>query len=246
MPRKKGKFKPKEFKEYEVNPNIMGVSRTASRRKAPSMKAMKAYIQANIKTATAKMKRLEKTGLYKASTVAQRAKSQLRMLYRKMDVNEDMYHYGMNFQNKLTSASDVRVLYNAIMDIRSIDTRAVRKEFNRLKEVYSEYDVDFEKSFNSLSQLSSDFHEIFAILTYNDVRTSFVEDDFKATPINVIEKLLDEVSDKVLTDKQAEYLKTAYNKLYSELDAKQAQSLQKNYGDVIRSYVYGINTKRRK
>lgn len=246
MPRKKKKFKPREFKDYEVNPNLMGVSRTASRKKAPSMKAMKAYIKSNIKSATAKLKRLEKTDLYKASPVAQRAKSQLRMLYRKMDVKEDIYHYGMNFQNKLTSVADVRVLYNAIMDIRSIDTRSVRKEYNRLKEVFDTYKVDFEKSFESISQLSSDFHEIFAILTYNEVRTAFVEDKFQATPINMIEKLLKTVSDKRLTDKQAEYLKVAYNKLYSELDTKQQRALQDNYGNVIRSYVYGIKTNRRK
>ncbi|VDK40346.1 unnamed protein product [Cylicostephanus goldi] len=247
MPKKKSKLK-KEFKEFQVNPNLRGVSKTSSRKKAPSFKAMKSYIEKNLPTTVAKLKRMEKSGLYKASPVAQNAKSQLRMLYRKMGLSDENYHYGKSFKNSLTSAADVRVLYNIITDVRAIDARAVRKEYERLKGVYSEMGTDFDTTFTSLSSLSSEFHEMFAILTYNTIQEMFYSEDMYETKdgnknistTKLMDKMLQEVADKQLSDKQAEYLIRAYNKMSSQLDSKTLRNFEANHLETINEYIRGL------
>lgn len=206
--------------------------------------SMEAYVAKHIKSATSKLRYLEKKGGYKASSKAQQAKASLRMLYRKMGVDENSYHTGKTFTKLLISNADLRVLYNTIKDIRSIDTKKVNLEYKKLEKEYEEYGVSYADSFNYLSTLSSEFHEVFAFLTYDDIKTSYKEEGGVNNTM-LFAEFLNTISDKILDEKQTENAKKLISKMQNNLSAKTILEMQSIYGDTINK-VMGIKKSTRK
>lgn len=208
------------------------------KRRQVSRASQVAYVSKYLKSATQKLKYLEEKGGYKASAKAQQAKSSLRMIYRKMGLDENIYHVGKKFQHSLISNADLRVVYNAISDIRSINTKAVNKEYKSLANEYSNLGISYEESFNYLSVLSSEFHEVYSFLTYDDLKTSYKEEaglDIKDTYI----KFLKTVEDKILTEKQTEQAKKVLSKFASQLDSKFLLETNNVFSDTIKQLKYG-------
>ncbi|MCQ2053184.1 MAG: hypothetical protein MJZ03_04535 [archaeon] len=213
-----------------------GVSRHRKHRKNVSRQAMQNYINKNLKSATEKLKYLKKTGVYKASDIAQQAYSQLKMLYRKVGVDEDSFHTGKNFKSKLLTNADLKILYNVIYDIRDINTRATRKELERRKAEYSQFGIDYEESFNVLSMLSSEFHEIYSFISYNEVISAMKEVKGGVTPEELLSEFMYRIEDKLLDDTQTEKAKVLMSKIQNKVDSKTLHSMFREHRSVFKKY----------
>lgn len=193
-----GKRKTYNDLRNEINPRSKRTKRTTM----PSRERMEEFIIKNISKARAKLNYLKKTGYYKASYVAQEVNSQLRMLNRKYGFDEKKFYTGKSFKNKIKSGGDLNILYRAVNDILSINTREARAIYldfkNRLSE---EMEIDLDKNFEFVSKLSSDFHEVFAFLSYNDA-VEFIDNPDKTTLKNVFKKIMEITEDANLNEKQ--------------------------------------------
>lgn len=207
---------------------------------------MEEYVAKHIKSATAKLRYLENKGGYKASTKAQQAKASLRMIYRKWGLDENSYHTGKTFLSKLKSNADFRVVYNAISDIRSIDTKRANLEYKKLVKEFSKKALTFDETFNQLSHLSSEFHEVFAFMTYNETQEYII----KRAGINetiLLNDFLTTISDKILDDTQTERAKRLITKLENskKIDDKDLEDIIMTHAKTI-NRVMGVGDKYRK
>lgn len=207
---------------------------------------MEAYVSKHMKSAITKLRYLEKKGGYKASVKAQQAKSSLRMLYRKMGVNEDSYHTGKNFVSMLKSNADFRVLYNAISDIRSIDTKKANLDFKHMEKVFKKHMISFTDTFDTLSYLSSEYHEVFAFLTYNEAQEYIIENAGINDTI-LLNDFLTKISDKILDEKQTEKAKRLISKLQNseKITSGDLRDIMATHAKTI-NRVNGVGNKYRK
>ena len=90
-------------------------------------------------------------------------------------------------------------MYKAFKNIISINTK---KEAIKYKERVLEYEkvgVDFGEAFNTISHLSSEFHELFAVLTYQQVETGLKEGDQKSAYDMLVHFLNKNLQTRILT-----------------------------------------------
>lgn len=193
-------------------------------------KTMLAYVSKYTKSAIEKLKYLERTNAYKGSEKAQYAKGQLRNLYRKFDYNADIYHTGKGFIAKLTSNADLTVLYNAIQDIRSIDTREAKMNYMAKKVEYEDLGVNYDEKFNLMSRMSVEFHEIFAFISYGESEVEFKEGNI-TTPDEMLGKFLDTIEDKELDETKIHYAESLVEKI------------DKRYNSVELSYLLDVGNR---
>lgn len=192
-------------------------------RRRVTFKEMRAYIAKNLTAAVRKLKRWEKNELYKGSPTMQTARKDLRYMYKRYGFDETSYHSGKIFQSKITSYEELKVLYGAVQRIQGANARDAReqlesntKSFERAKEIWKALgkdvsDISYSQAFDTLSYLSQEFHELFAILTYNEVQVALAQSD---SPIDVFHKYAKRLENKVLTEKQKEYSKKLNEKIY--------------------------------
>ena len=185
-------------------------------------KYIDAYLNKNIDKAIRKLKNMRNNGSYKASDKAQQAYSQMRMIYRKYGFDEDVMHKGKKFRNEIRSINDLNVFYRSIKDILEINARVETRKYNKLKQEYKQNGVDFDKSFNVLSRLSSEFHEVFAFLTYNDVQTMLSSKEYKTSTVeDILKKYKENLADKELTDRQLYKSSQLNKKIVTKFNSKQ-------------------------
>ena len=185
-------------------------------------KYIDAYLNKNIDKAIRKLKNMRSNGSYKASDKAQQAYSQMRMIYRKYGFDEDVMHKGKKFRNEIRSINDLNVFYRSIKDILEINARVETRKYNKLKQEYKQNGVDFDKSFNVLSRLSSEFHEVFAFLTYNDVQTMLSSKEYKTSTVeDILKKYKENIADKELTDRQLYKSSQLNKKIVTKFNSKQ-------------------------
>lgn len=160
-----------------------------------SARYMKSYIAKNTVRLTRKMKRAKDAGWYKGSSKLQSASSTLRYLYRKYDYDPNQYHTGKSFINNLKSWNEIKAMYNALKKIDEANSYAAKSalkrketEFANLMERAREkaiaegkrvtpkmFNTTYSERFDLLSDLSSEFHEIFAFMTYEEAETFIAE-----------------------------------------------------------------------
>lgn len=192
----------KKSKYGSLRKEIIPRGKRKPRQTMPPREVMEEFIVKNISKAKAKLSYLKKRGYYKASYVAQEVNSQLRMLNRKYGMDENKFYAGKSFKNKIKSGGDLNILYRAVNDIMNIDTREARAIYLDFKDRLSkEMDIDLDKNFDFVSKLSSDFHEVFAFLSYNDA-VEFIENPDENSLKNVFKKIIELTEDANLTDKQ--------------------------------------------
>ena len=180
------------------------------------------YLNKNIDKAIRKLKNMRNNGSYKASEKAQQAYSAMRMIYRKYGFDEDVMHKGKKFRNEIRSINDLNVFYRSIKQILEINARVETRKYNKLKEQYKQNGVDFDKNFNVLSRLSSEFHEVFAFLTYNDVQTMLTSKEYKTSTVeDILKKYKENLADKELTDRQAYKSSQLNKKIVTKFNSKQ-------------------------
>lgn len=198
----------------------MAKKRKRKKSKSYSMTYMNRYINANINSAFGKLRRAKLNGAYKASHTLQEANSQLRALYRKYGVDENVLHGGAKFRANLRSQADLAVFFRAIKSIKEVNARALTRKYKRLKEDYADRGIDFDKQFDLLSKLSSEFHEIFAFITYGDIQAemSSGNEDF-ATTEDILSMFFEETRDKYLDEGQSEKANILKGKIYSKYKA---------------------------
>ena len=185
-------------------------------------KYIDSYLNKNIDKAIRKLKNMRNNGSYKASDKAQQAYSQMRMIYRKYGFDEDVMHKGKKFRNEIRSINDLNVFYRSIKDILEINARVETRKYNKLKEQYKQNGVDFDKNFNVLSRLSSEFHEVFAFLTYNDVQTMLTSKEYKTSTVeDILKKYKENLADKELTDRQTYKSSQLNKKIVTRFNSKQ-------------------------
>jgi hypothetical protein len=204
----------------------MAKSKKYNRQKPRSIgfQEMREYISHNITPAVRKLKRWKKNDLYKGSPAMQVANKNLRSLYQKYGMEETKYHAGKIFRDQIKSYEDLRSLYATIYTIQGADAKEARvqlnkniKDFERAKQIWSALgkkvsNTSYIKAFDTLSYLSQEFHELFAILTYNEVKVALAESD---NPIDVFEKYTSRLKNKILTEKQQEYSKKLNEKIWN-------------------------------
>lgn len=196
----------------EIHPR----GKKGSREKMPPREQMEEYIIKNISKAKAKLNYLKKKGYYKASYVAQEVNAQLRMINRKYGMDEKKFFTGKSFRNKVKSQGDLNILYRSVRDLMNINTREARAIYLDYKERLSEeMDIDLDKNFEFVSKLSSDFHEVFAFLSYNEA-VEFIENPDENTLKNVFKKIMETVEDAKLNDKQELALSRLKDKILNE------------------------------
>lgn len=180
------------------------------------------YLNKNIDKAIRKLKNMRNNGSYKASDKAQQAYSQMRMIYRKYGFDEDVMHKGKKFRNEIRSINDLNVFYRSIKDILEINARVETRKYNKLKEQYKQNGIDFDKNFNVLSRLSSEFHEVFAFLTYNNVQTMLTSKEYKTSTVeDILKKYKENLADKELTDRQKYKSSQLNKKIVTKFNSKQ-------------------------
>lgn len=93
-----------------------------------------------------------------------------------------------------------------------------------MKSKLDERGIDLDEEFNMLSMLSSDFHEIFAFLSYNRV-SEILE---TGSVMNVFEEFLAESQDKYLdlNDTQTYYATKGLNKITNALGSRDMDYLK--------------------
>lgn len=198
-----------------------------SNEQLPSRKVMELFIIRNARKVKSKLKYLETKGYYKTSETAQYHKSQIRSLNRKYGFREDWIQTGKKFRDTIKSNSDLGIMYKAFKNIISINTK---KEAIKYKERVLEYEkvgVDFESAFNTISYLSSEFHELFAVLTYETVETGLKEGGQKS-PYDMIVLFEKELADKdfdKMSDAQRRNIEKLRRKQSSHLDSKQLDNI---------------------
>lgn len=186
------------------------------KQKIYTKKYMDSYIAKKATNMFRKLKAMKRGGTYKVSESAQIADARLRMLYRKFNKKEGVYHSDARWVSKL-SQSDTRILFDAVRSIEKADLRALRTKLNitrkRFKEEKEEINkkrkeeglapisdkVTFDSTFEAMSRLSSEFHEVFAFLSYNDIQTRISNG---GTIKDILSEYTDVLEDKILTDKQ--------------------------------------------
>lgn len=179
------------------------------------MMYMNRYINANINSAFGKLRRMKLSGAYKASETLQQANSQLRSLYRKYGVDENVLHGGARFRANLKSQADLAVFFRAIKSIKEVNARTTTMKYKRLQREYAERGVDFDEKFDVLSKLSSEFHEVYAFLSYGEIEAEINSgnDEF-STVEDILSTFMSEVEDKYLTEKQEEAANRLKSKIY--------------------------------
>jgi len=198
-----------------------------SNEQLPSRKEMELFIVKNANKAKSKLHYLEKRGYYKASETAQYCKARIRSLNRKYGFREDWIQTGKKFRDTIKSNSDLGIMYKAFKNIMTIDTR---KEAIKYKEKVSEYEkfgINFESAFNTLSLLSTDFHELFAVLTYQQVESGLKEGE-QTNPYEMLIRFEEELADKdfdKMSESQLRNISKLRKKMDERLDSKQLESI---------------------
>ena len=198
-----------------------------SNEQLPSRKTMELFITKNASKVKSKLHYLEKKGYYKASNTAQYHKSQIRSLNRKYGFREDWIQTGKKFRDTIKSNSDLGIMYKAFKNIISINTKKEAIKYKKKILEYEKVGVDFVKSFNVISNLSSEFHELFAVLTYETVETGLKEGGQKnAYDMLVLfeKELADKDFDK-MSDSQRRNIENLRRKESSHLDSKQLDNI---------------------
>ena len=218
------------------------VQKIRQARKHEDWDVMQKYIKDNYRKALNKLKRAMNKGYYSASDLMQEANAKLHIIYKKISTDSDVSFSSMydaskyneifkNFRNQGISVMDTSVLYQAIDDILSIDARKASKEFNAAMKKFADQNMNYLEQFRRLSRMSSDFHEIFAFLSYDAIASYMEAGDSDET---IFEKYLHETQDKWLTynDTEKERMSRLNAKLSSTLDAKFISYLQEKGYDI--------------
>lgn len=186
---------------------------------------MEKYVRANITKAMNKLKRAKKNKYYQASPELKRASSQLRTLYRKLGKNADQFYKSKSFIDTIKSNSDFAVLYRSVRDIMDLDMRKLSKEYQKMKSMLAERGIDFDSTFDTLSFLSSNFHDIFAFLSYNRV-SRIIENG--GDTFDIFEEFLAESQDTYLDlrDEQKLYRDRGLQKIKDALNPRDYALMQ--------------------
>lgn len=215
----------------------MARKRKKSNEQLPSRKEMELFITKNASKVRSKLHYLEKKGYYKASHTAQYHKSQIRSLNRKYGFRDDRIMTGKKFRNTIKSNADLGIMYKAFKNIINISTRDEAIKYKKRVEEYEKKGIDFNKAFQTISHLSSEFHELFAVLTYETVETGLKEGDQKSAYDMLVlfeKELADKDFDK-MSDAQRRNIEKLRRKESSQLDSKQLDNIMairkgNNYG----------------
>lgn len=196
----------------KIRKEIIPRGKRKPRELMPERKEQEKFIVQNISKAKNKIAYLKKKGYYKASLIAQQSMAQLKFLNRKYGFSDTTFFTGNSFKGKVKSGGDMNILYRVVRDILDIDTRFVHKKYDEIKEDFNDIGIDFEKNFDALSYLSSEYHEVFAFLSYNEVSdiVGSGDGDIASKLFGVIERMHDKY---ISTDKQEE----AYSRLKIKL-----------------------------
>ena len=116
------------------------------------------------------------------------------------------------------SNNDVATLFRAIDNILSVDARKASREFKRISEQFKQQNMDYLTQFRRLSRMSTDFHEIFAFLSYDDI-SHYMEQGY--TDDDIYKKYLEMTQDKWLdlSDEQKMYSERLEEKFRTKLDS---------------------------
>jgi len=201
----------------------MARKRKKANEQLPSRKEMELFITKNANKAKRKLKYLQKKGYYKASETAQYHNRQIRSLNRKYGFRDDWIMTGKKFRNTIKSNADLGIMYKAFKNIIDIDTKAEATKYKERVEEYEKYGIDFNKSFETISYLSSEFHELFAVLTYQQVETGLKEGK-QDDAIDMLRRFEEELADKdfdKMSDNQVRNIEKLRNKMNEKLDSKE-------------------------
>ena len=201
----------------------MARKRKKSNEQLPSRKEMELFITKNASKAKSKLSYLEKKGYYKASDTAQYHKSQIRSLNRKYGFRDDWIMTGKKFRNTIKSNADLGIMYKAFKNIIDINTKAEAIKYKEKVEEYKNHGIDFNSSFETISYLSSEFHEIFAVLTYQQVESGLKNGE-QDDAINMLRHFEEELSDKdfsKMSDAQIRNIEKIRKKMNEKLDSKE-------------------------
>lgn len=193
-------------------------------RKKYARSTMEKYVRANMVKAMNKLKRAKKNHYYQASPELKRINSQLRTLYRKMGKDADKFYKSKSFIDQIQSNADMGVLYRSVRDIMDLDMRKLSKDYQKMKSMLAEHNIDFDTTFVTLSFLSSNFHDIFAFLSYNRV-SKILEN---GNTFDVFEEFLAESQDRYLDlrDEQKLYRDRGLQKIKEALNPRDYALMQ--------------------
>ena len=198
----------------------MARKRKKSNEQLPSRKEMELFITKKASKAKSKLAYLEKKGYYKASHTAQYHKSQIRSLNRKYGFRDDWIITGKKFRDTIKSNADLGIMYKAFKNIIDINTKVESIKYKSKIADYAKHGIDFVSSFKTISYLSSEFHELFAVLTYETVETGLKSGE-QHDAINMLKRFEEELEDKdfdKMSDTQRHNIEKLRNKMNDKLE----------------------------
>lgn len=190
------------------------------KKKLYTRKYMMSYLNKYSDSAFRKLAQMKRSGTYKVSDKAQEANASLRSLYMKFDLDPDIMHKGKRFREGLKSNADLNILFKAVKKLNEIDAVAMRTKLR----ITRSRDKNFDKNFNILSQLSTDFHEVFAFISYNKVQEDLTKHPGLG-PEDILAKYKAIISDKKLTDVQR-YRSSRLDKKIAEYDKFNSKTIR--------------------
>lgn len=180
-----------------------------------SRQYMEKYVNRNINSAIGKLKRAEKRGYFMSSDLMKESKSKLRQLYKKMGLDESLYHKSETFRSSLTSNADYATLFRAIHNIMDVDVRQLSREHKELENRLNLIGIDMSKNFQTLSFLSTEFREVYAFLSYNQI-SSIVEKGGNLS--EVFDDFINKAESKILSPDEYNKRIDDINKLYGKME----------------------------
>ena len=130
---------------------------------------------------------------------------------------------GKKFRNTIKSNADLGIMYKAFKNIIDINTKAEAIKYKEKVEEYEKHGIDFNSSFQTISYLSSEFHELFAVLTYQQVESGLKNGE-QDDAINMLRHFEEELADKdfdKMSDAQRRNIEKLRNKMNEKLDSKE-------------------------
>lgn len=190
---------------------------------------MRNFNTKNYSKAIAKLERAKKSGTYTVSPEMQQASSQLNMIARKYGY-EKLPKSPTKFLKSISSYQDIATVFRATADINAQVNSVLKIKLAKAEKTYAEAsqgNVSYVESFNLLSLLSSEFHEIFAFITYNEAQ-SYIKDGDANDLIDILSAYQRTANSKYisLTDEQKLYRERANKKINERLSAYQRNALK--------------------
>lgn len=194
------------------------------------------FINKNVAPVKKKIEYITNRGYFKASPEFREAVKILNNFTNKYALNS-LTASRKFLSTQVGTINELRSLTRSLSAIKELKTREISREYFRLKKEYADKGIDFDDAFNLLSKLSSEFHEIYAILSYSGEAGTSEMVKQGATTKEILTKFFDTLADKVPTEAQQKKIDRVIEKVKRKYSATEFDDITWYYYSGNNSYI---------